>query len=571
MAWLHRPASHAAGDVGVLLCHSLGYEVMCSHRSYRYLATRLAATGIAALRFDYPSTGDSAGNVDDPDRVAAWLASIRQAALELKQRTGVRRLVLFGLRAGGTLAAAAAPGMDGLAAYVAWSPFASGSLILREQRALAALNAGVAAESNSIARADGGVHVAGFAMSVQTVNDLQNLSLTKITQAPAARCLLLARDDLPADSRLAKHWTALGSTVESVAVPGYPEMMRDAYESKLPLKAIETIVSWIEKLEPQGLGQIDDRLEHPRSEQASPSAGVVEQPEWFGSGASLSGVSARPSSGTVRTTAILFPTVGANHRIGSNRLHVELGRDLAKRGYLSLRFDIDGTGESGTVSERERFWEYKRETYKDLVSAIEWLKRQPGIEACILWGICSGAYMSYHAALSSSGVTGVMLFNLQLFRWRDEEVRENLARGQTKSFGFYARRIFRKETWRRLLTGDIDVQGILKGLAARIIKRVRASAGQFLAVDPTLESPVQQITALSRRGCRVSLVCTPEDTGLHEIQIHLGKDAGRVSHLPGVEFVEVAPDTGADHTFTGASAQHWLKAWTQAEILKHFP
>ena len=57
----------------------MGEEGRAAHRTFRRLAEELAEAGIVALRFDYDGTGDSAGLQDDPDRVAAWLASIEAA------------------------------------------------------------------------------------------------------------------------------------------------------------------------------------------------------------------------------------------------------------------------------------------------------------------------------------------------------------------------------------------------------------------------------------------------------------------------------------------------------------
>lgn len=577
LGWLHRPSPAKARNLGVVMCNPLGYDVMSAHRSYRYMATRLAAEGIASLRFDYPSTGDSAGYVDDPDRVAAWLESIRHACCRLHELSGIESIVLFGLRSGGTLAAAAAVGIDNIAGFASWAPFSSGSLLLRESRALASLNAHFDGNLASITRPDGGVHVAGFGMSAQTVKDLEAISLTKRAKAPAPRCLLMHRDDLPVDSRLEKHWSGLGSEITCVAVPGYVPMMRDAFESQLPLAATETLVSWV-----CGLDAADTLLptttDLPKQccllaagdEARTP---VMERTIWFGPSRTLSGVISLPQSGSLRKkTAILFPTVGANHRIGSNRLHVELGRELAAMGYLCLRMDIDGAGESGTVCERERFWEYKSDTYLDVVEGTQWLRDQPGVEGCVLWGICSGAYMAYHAAQADESVHAALLFNLQLFSWREDEIKENVARNQAKSFGFYRQAALKPETWKRLFRGGIHLRVILMGLSARVKKRAKARAALMWGKwSAGADGPARQVAHLSRRGCRVSFICTPEDTGLHEIKSHLGANAVQVTHLPGIEYVELGHDTGADHTFTSAASQQWVKNWTRHYLLQHFP
>ncbi|HZZ12118.1 MAG TPA: alpha/beta hydrolase, partial [Paraburkholderia sp.] len=102
--WLHP----AVGPGGVVLCYPFGYDGLCTYRGMRRLAERLAAGGSTVLRFDYPGTGDSAGDAGEPGRWRAWIDSIKEAVAFLRDTRGVTRVTLCGLRLGGTLAALAA-------------------------------------------------------------------------------------------------------------------------------------------------------------------------------------------------------------------------------------------------------------------------------------------------------------------------------------------------------------------------------------------------------------------------------------------------------------------------------
>src|SRR5678815_2196063 len=103
--WFHAP-NKPSRAMGVIMCPPLGHEMLCTHRAYRHLAQRLAESGFPVLRFDYHGTGDSPGSDLDEDRVGAWIATIDDA-IALMRESGAASIALFGMRAGGTLAAAA--------------------------------------------------------------------------------------------------------------------------------------------------------------------------------------------------------------------------------------------------------------------------------------------------------------------------------------------------------------------------------------------------------------------------------------------------------------------------------
>ena len=134
--WLHRPAASAAPPLGLVVCNPFGYEAICAHRSLRHFAEAAAAAGVPALRFDYDGTGDSAGDDRDPDRLAAWIASVHDAVDGAAPRTGVER----GLpprraprRAAGGSRRHERDDVDG---FVAIAPVVAGRAYLRELRAL---------------------------------------------------------------------------------------------------------------------------------------------------------------------------------------------------------------------------------------------------------------------------------------------------------------------------------------------------------------------------------------------------------------------------------------------------
>jgi pimeloyl-ACP methyl ester carboxylesterase len=205
-AWLHEREDALRGSHGVVICPPIGHEQVHSHRGLRHLADALARAGFPTLRLDYHGTGDSAGSDEDPARCATWLANIRDAEAWMRQ-LGCERISLAGLRMGAALALQTTTSLavDGL---ILWSPVLKGRAYVREMKALS-LTASSAAGGSPAPSTEGDVEAAGFLLTEQTILDLSLMDLLQ-ARPLCRRVLILARDDMPQDSRLLDHLRALG-------------------------------------------------------------------------------------------------------------------------------------------------------------------------------------------------------------------------------------------------------------------------------------------------------------------------------------------------------------------------
>ena len=171
--WYHPPV--ASGGRAVVLCNPLGLDATRAHWSYRHLAERLAAAGFDVLRFDWYGTGDSAGGGSEPDEVPGWLDDLGQAIEELKQRAGVARVHLIGLRAGATLAAQVAAARDDIETTVLWTPALTGGAWVAEMAKLHKLYLRIVPQIDP--PEPGGEELLGSFASAATIAELGRIDL----------------------------------------------------------------------------------------------------------------------------------------------------------------------------------------------------------------------------------------------------------------------------------------------------------------------------------------------------------------------------------------------------------
>lgn len=148
-------------------------------------------------------------------------------------------------------------------------------------------------------------------------------------------------------------------------------------------------------------------------------AGVVarirEIPVLFGSSKALVGIVAEPWKATPAaetrssdSPAVLFLNAGIIHRVGPNRMYVQLARALAEAGVVSMRLDMSGIGDSPN---RAEVLSPLESAMKDIREALDWLETSKQIGRVVLIGLCAGADHSILYASRDPRVVGGMLLD----------------------------------------------------------------------------------------------------------------------------------------------------------------
>lgn len=506
-AVLHGARGERSG-CAVLLCPPFGWEDMCCYRIRREWAERLAGEGHTTLRIDLPGSGDSAGAPGDPEQLRAWTQAVDAAVrwLDALDRPGGVAAVGIGL--GGLVACRAALLGAPIDRLALWSTPARGAVQLRELRAFSRLErARVPAPADADAGTpdagtpahagdDGGLAVNGYVLSAETVAALDQLDLARLNAVRAPRrALVLERDGLKSDGRLAAILEAAGAEVTIEDGPGWSAMMVEPQDAQPPTAVFDAVSRWLHARESRAPAGAPSRptMAAPRAAEAMTfeHAGVRlrERPVFIDTPAArLFGVLCEPLGGRRELTGLLL-NAGPQRRTGPNRMWVEIARRWASRGVSTLRLDAAGIGDSdGDPSVLARVTEFYRPTYVDqTLAALDALGDMGLPQRFVVGGLCSGAYWSAHAALADERVSALVMLNprtLVFDEWRHARRRLRQLR----------ERALQAATWRKLLRGEIKLARHLEtgrtvferaaGAPARLRARLAQRGGGTAAGEP---------------------------------------------------------------------------------------
>ncbi len=243
----HAPETLADRDVGVVIAPPWGREYLKAHRALRQLAVRFSRSGFHVLRFDFRGCGDSAGDAVAVD-LESWKRDVGAAIEELRDRSGVSRVAIVGLRLGATVALLAAGKRRDVAALALWEPVLSGTDYVIELASLArSWSKGLRIEPAPLPvgiRSD----VMGFALGERLAQSLESLSL-EFARRPAGKVLLLSEEPPTGDAeRLLGNLRELGASTSDQRAPEakvWSDSEDGVARALIPQAILGNIVDWV--------------------------------------------------------------------------------------------------------------------------------------------------------------------------------------------------------------------------------------------------------------------------------------------------------------------------------------
>lgn len=157
-------------------------------------------------------------------------------------------------------------------------------------------------------------------------------------------------------------------------------------------------------------------------------------------------------------TVVVFLHGWSGCRLGPHRMFVKTARELADAGYPCLRFDFRGRGESEGGTDRATIDTMVTDTHR----AVAFIADRAQTDSVVLLGICSGGKVAVAAAAAEPRITGLALWSAEpLGPLKDPHVKTGKSLSALKT---YAAKAMQLDTWRRLLTGRVNVSLVKKAV-----------------------------------------------------------------------------------------------------------
>jgi pimeloyl-ACP methyl ester carboxylesterase len=575
--------------MGLVLCNPFGYESICAHRSVRGFAEAAAAIGVPALRFDFRGTGDSVDIDLNVNQIDVWSKDIVEAVCELRRQTGVQRVCLLGFRLGALLATLAARNCDDVCGLMLIAPVVSGRRYVRELRTLrmAAMLGSDRLHVSKVPLQDRKVttsvhmEVSGFLLSPATLDSLSSVNLSDFEGGRPSRVFVIEGQSLPVAHTWAEIMIKAGRNVTYRTMPGIVEMLMTAPQfAVVPVHMIAAMQEWLLSIAPvpsKAVDQLTSRyiagktcapkltMTLPMSNGLDPAT-LTERAVRFGPDAVLFGIVTEPPRGERRRRAVILLNPGVDHHIGASRLYVSFARRWGGRGYVVLRMDLAGIGDSATRPGKQDDDVFPAAALDDIRSAIDYLRDSYHVGDVTLVGLCSGAYHALRAADAGIQVQRIIMINPQNYYWKEGMSLNDLQLVEVvRNPGVYRQQMLSASAWKRVIRGRVNiyrvVQIYIQRLYVAILFAMRNLARRLhLRLPNDLGRELKEIVA---RGISVVFVFAPGEPGIDLLKLEAGSMLDRLGSRCRIHILE-----RGDHVFSHHDSRAALEGVLNDELFR---
>jgi len=545
LAGMYHPAT---GNIAVLMVSPWGFEELCARTAYRLVGESCALLGYPCLRFDLPGTGHSAQASSDIVDSTAWRHATEMAFDYLQTISNANKVVVIGQGIGGLLAQHLAK-VRPVAGLVLLAPAIQGRSYLREVAAWTAMTKGefgITATDGP----EGGLISAGFILSAATVGEIRQLAPLSDLQHDLDRILIAARPDNRGEEKLAISLAEQRQKVDMLNFGDHAAYVSSQLFGELPRTTIHNVLSWLKNHFPVS------KATHVVAD-AKPAAAMLYAEDFseellrFGPDRRLFGALTRPI-GPRHDQAIIIVNTGLDHSVGWGRFGVDLARGLAREGYVSLRIDLAGIGETPLWPQQKQPILYSKQANDDLQYAIDWLFENGEANQVVTAGRCSGAYPCLLTAVSDPRVKSCILINIEKMQWGPKDDVHEATRSYTMPLSVYSRSLFDLKRVKQLLKGEIPISRATRKVYRALLKVADRKLSLLLRSKSTYFTILQRFSKLEVKGVAVKLIYSRNDRGLIELYDLFGPEAAGLKRYKNVDLTIIED---SDHNLSSIAAR----------------
>ena len=189
-------------------------------------------------------------------------------------------------------------------------------------------------------------------------------------------------------------------------------------------------------------------------------------------GQKLFGIVHFPDSDEPRPIPIILLSPGIKNRVAPHRLYVKLARHLSAMGFMVLRFDFSGLGDSeGNVDESmvaDFYGTVQMGRYvQDTCAAMDWMQEEFKVSRFILGGLCGGAITGLLTGAHDQRVASLFGFGIPVILDSAHiDPTKYLTAGELNMWRKgYLSKLTDLRSWWRLITFKSNYRVIIKALA----------------------------------------------------------------------------------------------------------
>jgi len=227
------------------------------------------------------------------------------------------------------------------------------------------------------------------------------------------------------------------------------------------------------------------------------------------------GVLHSPDRTPARPGGLVFLHGWAGYRIGPHQMFTKMARRATDEAFHCLRFDFRGRGDSEGDAGRTTL----STMIQDALAAVDMLCGDTGLQRVALIGDCSGSEVAIGAGTLDARIDSLLLWSAPIVGGARNQAE---AAKRRSIYRTYLSKLFRRETWAKLLGGRLQTKMIVRALSKGgkgageegaeedrdidWIGRYVAFAGEVMHIyggnDPTTASALEHYSELSAKAGR---------------------------------------------------------------------